>query len=94
MAIAEWPRSDEVFPTNVCLVGCGGWSADRRYFHTTFQVPYQIPPSPPPHSIKRLLPTKETRGKPDTGWTHQGNTLMVPPTTPRESLYINKADEC
>ncbi len=36
MAIAEWSRPDKVFSTYACLVGCGGWSADRRYFHTSF----------------------------------------------------------
>ncbi len=28
MAMEEWSRPDEVFSTDACLVGCGGWSAD------------------------------------------------------------------
>ncbi len=36
MAMEEWSRPDEVFSTDACLVGCGGWSADRTYFHTAF----------------------------------------------------------
>ncbi len=31
MAIDEWSRPGEVFSTEVYLVGCGGWSAHRRY---------------------------------------------------------------
>ena len=36
MAIENWAVPDEVFATDACLLGCGGWSEDRRYFHSPF----------------------------------------------------------
>lgn len=36
MSLQEWSQPDEVFCTDACLTGCGGWSQDREFFHAEF----------------------------------------------------------
>ena len=37
MALESWSLPDEVFASDACLIGCGGWYCERQeYFHTEF----------------------------------------------------------
>ena len=36
MPMEGWSHPDEVFATDACLEGCGGWLEGRSFFHSTF----------------------------------------------------------
>ena len=37
MALEEWSRPDEIFASDACLEGCGGWFPEKgEYFHAQF----------------------------------------------------------
>ena len=37
MALESWSRPDEIFATDACLIGCGGWYCEKQeYFHAEF----------------------------------------------------------
>ncbi len=53
MAIEEWSKPDEVFATDDCLSGCGGWNQNRQFFHKSF--PEFIIKTKPTHQLFRAL---------------------------------------